>query len=237
MISIAVCDDDEACLKDIFDRLNSYIEKNNIDAYIKKFHSGSDLIDALNRERFDIVFLDIYMEVIDGIQTALKIRETDSTCKIIFLTSSESHAVLSYEVKVNDYLLKPVNDEKLYKTVKIAIESIERSTGKYLVVKTNNGLKKLFFKDILYVESNARVLSVYDARKDKINLYKKLNDFEKELNDLRFFRCHKSFLVNLDFVQEAKDSYFVMETGELISISKKFKDKKKIYIKYLMRNM
>ncbi len=237
LITIAICDDNEKALIDLEKRLNSYLKNINLEAHIRKFQTGTELIEYAMVKAIDIVFLDIYMGPIDGIETAHKIREIYSNCKIIFVTSSLSHAVLSYEVKANDYLVKPVSNEKLYNVLKVAIENIETLNAKFIVVKNNNGIYKLLYKDILYVESNARILTVYTTNKKIINYYSKLNDFEEALNDLRFFRCHKSFLINLDHVHEAKDTYFIMENSEKISISSKFKKNKKIYMDYLMNKL
>lgn len=237
MLNIAICDDSKEDVKKISDRLSIYINNNNIKACVKEFHSGLALIEAVKEKPFDIIFLDIYMPPIDGIQTATEIRKTDAKCKIIFLSSSQSHAVLSYDVKANHYLLKPIENDKLYTALKVAIDGIEKSNSEYLVIKSNNEFNKLFFKNIIYIESKARILMVYTEHNNLIKVYKKLSDFEEELNDARFFRSHKSYLVNLDFVEDAKDRYFVMTTGENIPISSKFRNNKKMYIDYLVSKL
>lgn len=232
-----MCDDNKEDRKVILEKLKDYVRNNNVEAKLFEYLTGEDLIEEINTKKnsFDIIFLDIYMDFLDGIETARIIRNTDLNCNIIFLTSSTFHAIESYDVKATHYLLKPINDEKLNKALQVAFENIQNARPKYLVIKTNNVINKLFYNDILYVESRARVLLVYTKENEILTIYKKLNEFEAELNDQRFLKCHKSFLVNLDFVREVKGYFFVLVNNHSIPISSSVKDTKKVYLDYLVR--
>lgn len=239
MLNIAICDDNILEREINFDKINSYIKNNDLKANILQFQNGEDLIEYINNNKtfFDIIFLDIYMNAMNGIQTAKLIRENDYSCNIIFLTSSNSHAIESYEVRATYYLIKPIDSEKLHKAFQVAIDCIDRSNSKYVIVNNKRGCCKLFYRDILYAESKARIILLHNKQSDVISIYSKLNDFEAKLNDERFLRCHKSFLVNLDYVLGIKDSSFVMENHVTIPISSNIKDVKKIYMNYLLNNL
>lgn len=237
MLNIAICDDNKDDINKLLYILNIYLNNNNIEACIKKFESGIILIDSIYQEKFDIIFLDIYMPAMDGMKVAEKIREIDLKCKIFFLTSSCDHALMSYNVNASHYLLKPIDESKLCSEFKIAIEEISKLDFEYLLVKNKDEITKLFYKNIVYVESKARILLIYRYNNTPLKLYRKMDDFNSEINNERFFQCHKSYLVNLDFVEKVKDNYFLMSTGEKIKISDKFKKHKNLYIEYLMNKL
>lgn len=239
MLKIAICDDNKIERQIVVDKVNLYIKNNAFKADVLEFIDGEDLIEAINIQKisFDIIFLDIYMDFMNGIETAKKIREVDDTCNIIFITSSTSHAIESYHVRATYYLLKPIEDEKLHTALQIAIDRCKNASSKYIIVKDGKKFCKLSYKDILYVESMARILFIYTKQNGIIKTYKKLKDFEVELNEKRFLPCHKSFLVNLDHVLEIIDASFLMENNKRVPISSSVKNIKKAYMDHLLNKL
>jgi len=239
MLNIAVCDDNEKDRRIICEKVSRYVKNNALKTSIMEFQDGEELVHYIQSKKafFEIIFLDIYMNLMDGMETAKKIRESDTQCNIIFLTTSISHAVESYDVHAAYYLLKPIDDQKLYNALQAVIEDIAKVSSQYVIVNSNKNYYKLFFSDILYVESRARVLLLHTKQNGVISIYSKLNDYEAELKDYRFLRCHKSFLINMDYVLELKDASFVMENDQIIPISNGVKDKKKIYMDHLLSKL
>jgi two-component system, LytTR family, response regulator LytT len=239
MLNIAICDDLKAERQIIIDKISHYIQKNVLEANILEFQDGEDLLEYIheNEMSFDIIFLDIYMNCMNGMETARKIREVDNTCNIIFITTSGAHAVISYEVRATYYLMKPLEDDKLYQALEICMNDIGKANSQYTMVKQKGQFYKLLYQDILYVESKARILLIHTMKNDVITIYRKLTDFEEELNDKRFIRCHKSYLVNLYYVLEIKDSSFLMENKNRVPISNCIKETKKIYMDYLLKKL
>jgi DNA-binding LytR/AlgR family response regulator len=217
MINIAICDD----TKEELEIISTYVSKNlkDLDIHYKLscFSEGQDLIDYINssREIYDIIFLDIYMKFSNGIDVARKIRDFDKGCKIIFITSSKDHAIDSYEVRAIHYILKPINEEKLGTAIKIAIESLNKE-NKQIVIKNKKGNYRISYKDILYAESKARVINIYLKSDEIISFYSKLEDFIQSLQDERFLKCHKSFVVNMDYISKIESNYIFM--GDKITI-------------------
>jgi len=220
MINIAICDD----IKEELELISSYVSKIinniNIEFKISTFNDGEEFIEHVSssKESYDIVFLDIYMKFSNGINTAKKIREFDKECKIIFITSSKEHAIESYEVRALYYILKPIEEDKLKDAIFIAIEDLNLN-DKNIVIKNKKGSYKIIYKDILYAESSARVVMIHLVSGQTISFYSKLKDFIELIQDDRFIRCHKSFVVNMHHVIKIEGNYIFMSGNLKIPIS------------------
>ena len=114
MLRIAVCDDSPQFLQTAADLVSAWAAQRNIPAEISTYQNGDELLEANSAKRFDIVFLDIIMPLLNGMDTARELRENDTVIRIIFLTSSPEFALDSYDVKAQGYLLKPVSSDKIY---------------------------------------------------------------------------------------------------------------------------
>jgi len=239
MINIAVCDDDTDDMKKISSYISISFNKLDIPFKISFFNEGHKLINHMNssKELYDIIFLDIYMKASNGIHIAREIRDFDKECKIIFITSSKEHAIDSYDVSAIYYILKPINEEKLNTSIKIAIESINKE-NKQILIKNKKGNYRIFYKDILYAESKARVVNIYDKYGEVISFYSKLEDFFQSLQDERFLKCHKSFVVNMDYTLKIEHNYIFMDNNIMIPISNSntlsIKEK---YFNYLLKEI
>ena len=237
MINIAICDD----IIEELDIISSYVSKNikdlDIPFKISSFSEGEDLLEhiKLSENNFDIIFLDIYMKFSNGIDIARRIRDFDKECKIIFITSSKDHAIDSYDVSALHYILKPINEEKLSNAIKIAIESLHKE-NKQVVIMNKKGNYRISYKDILYVESKARVVNIYLKSSEVISFYSKLEDFFQSLKDERFLRCHKSFFVNMDYILKIENNCAFMCNNVIIPItSSKIAVIKEKYFNYLLK--
>lgn len=239
MINIAICDDMEEELEII----SSYVSKNlkelNISFKISSFNEGQDLIDHMRsfNEVEDIVFLDIYMKFSNGIDIAKKIREFDKECKIIFITSSKDYAIDSYDVGALYYILKPIDEKKFSNAIKIAIDALNKE-NKQIVIKNRKGTYRISYKDILYAESKARIVNIYLKYGGVISFYSKLDDFIQDLKDERFLKCHKSFLVNMDYILKIENADIFIEENKTIPISTaNISAIKEKYYDYLLKEM
>ena len=237
MINIAICDDTIEELEII----SSYVSKNikdlDIPFKISSFSEGQDLLEHINssKQNFDIIFLDVYMKFSNGIDIAKRIRDFDKECKIIFITSSKEHAIDSYDVSALHYILKPINEEKLSTAIKIAIESLNKE-NKQVVIMNKKGNYRILYKDILYVESKARVVNIYLKSSEVISFYSKLEDFFQSLKDERFLMCHKSFFVNMDYILKIENNCAFMCNNLIIPItSSKIAVIKEKYFDYLLK--
>ena len=165
-MKIAVCDDDIAELNNICEILNNYFEEKKYDIYISKFGSSVELASIIQKEKFDIYILDIVMPVLSGMNLAIEIRSFDKASDIIFLTSSPEFAVESYCVKATDYILKPVDKNRLLNSINEIAEKRKYEQEKYVVIKSNIGVHKIMLYNIICVEAQKHHV-IYHLKNDE----------------------------------------------------------------------
>ncbi len=235
---IGICDDEPRVRDTLREPVADYGKRRDVPFNMFCFASGEELLSAIGKgQEFDLLFLDIYMDAINGISVAEKIREAGKKCAIVFATNSRDHAIESYGIRAIHYLLKPLTPEGVDQALDRAIES--RTERKETIVTVNNrqGIYKIPVSDIMYAESNLRVVSIYAREQGCIEYYDKLDNFERLCGDPRFFRCHKSFLVNLDYVQSIEETRFLLKTGAEIRISIRLSEAKSVFAAYKASNI
>ena len=212
---IAVCDDSSMDRELIASLLQMYFVNRPISNEMIQYESGTDLLhDFEDGMWFDIVFLDIYMNDLLGIDVAHKLRALGYHSQIIFLTATADFAVDSYEVEAVGYLLKPHSFEKLSQVMDRATR--EMTTNTYQI-KNHAKIIRVSYHEILYVESMNSKCVMHCCNEQSYVIYKRLTAIEHELNDKRFLRCHQSYLVNMDHIHQM-DSQFTLVTGDTVSI-------------------
>ncbi|MBR5512563.1 MAG: response regulator transcription factor [Ruminococcus sp.] len=230
-MKIAVCDDNQIDRDVIKDLLRKYMSEKHIPEVITEYENGMNLIyDIADGGCYDIVFLDIYMEEIHGMDIARKLRSTGYTGKIVFLTSTAEFAVDSYEVEAVGYLLKPHDYSKL---CSVLDRIIGKTSSEQFYFSFRNTIHSVPFNEIMYVESNNNICIIHRSDRKEFTVHKKLSEIEQQLNDSRFLRCHQSFLVNMNYIAEA-DKQFVLTTGDIVLIRQRSqKQIKKTYHEFV----
>lgn len=220
MLNIAICDDEEMCLADTKRMLESWSVVTSTPMKIHCFDNGDALIGKSVTIRFDIIFLDIIMPLLNGMDTAKEMRDRDKTAKIIFLTSSPEFALQSYSVKATDYCIKPITYERL-KEVMENCTALNHHEAENLTLKTIGGYQKIYLHDIEYIEAqNKRVLFFLNSGKT-IEVIQQLYTFEKRLSDsMGFFKCHRSYLVYIPNVDYFSNTEIKTKSGRKIPIAR-----------------
>ncbi len=209
---IAVCDD-VALERDI---LHDMLQELSPNAHIVGFSSGEELL--LSDMTFDLIFLDIFMGGLNGMETAKKLRERNCRAKIVFLTSSPDYAVESYEVLAFDYILKPIRPERLESVCKCVFK--EEKPIKRIVLRSADGVQEVSVDQLECIESSGHYLVFHLSDKRTIRIYGKLDDMEEKLSDPDFIRCHQSMLVNMHFIARMEDT-FLMKSGLVVPYRKR----------------
>lgn len=215
-LKIAICDDLKAEQLQLAAHIRTYCAEHGLDVGIRLFSSGEELLDAFQPGMFHILFLDIYMNEMDGIHAARNIRKTDQTCAIIFATTSEDHGLVSYEVQASDYLLKPICAEDVASAMDWCVEQIS-STYRMLDVVCETGTVCLPLRDIHYIEIQGHMAMLYTDDRTLVTR-RGLDELEKEIDHPDFLRCHRSFLVNMNHVQWLDKSAFRLDSGASVPI-------------------
>lgn len=237
MLKIAICDDEKVFRDNINKYVAAYLNEKEISYEIDTFSSGKEIIDlGIEIKQYNIIFLDINMDDVDGIVTAQKIREYSSEIYIVFVTAYINYSLEGYKVDAIRYLLK--NNTNLEASISECMDAIFHKMN--LVVKKkkfkfNEGEKEINIDNILYIESKLHKLQFY-IMEDKIkiyNLYGTLNELENELKDFHFIRIHQSYLTNLKYIRSVK-CYKVLlcNNQELLIPKARYKNVKDAFISY-----
>ena len=227
-LKIAVCDDNEDILKQTTEQIEKWSEELRIPIQIFSFSNGDELIKADFSNKLDIIFLDIIMPLLSGMETARELRLTDSAVKIIFLTSSPEFALESYDVKAEGYLLKPVSYEKIKKTLDDCCKELIKE-AENIVIRTDFGYLKIYYHDIEFIEAMNKKVAVHLSDGKIYETNEPLYYFEAALPlEKGFFKCHRSYLVYMPNVHLFNTTEITFKSGKSVPIargySKEFKE-------------
>jgi len=218
MLSIAVCDDEVIECCSMASKIKDILEAMKIPCIIRQFYNGRELLQAL--ESFDMVFLDIIMQDLDGMKTAQIFRERASDQILIFISSSREYVFEAYDVEAFQYLLKPVDGKKLKSVLQKAVLKTERRSQEFIIASRERQKKKLFLDDIYYFEIKGRMVDVHGPE-GIFTYYEQIGELEDKLRDKGFCRCHKSYLINLKYACGYNRQEVILENGEKIVIAKR----------------
>lgn len=231
-MDIAICDDNPIDREIISMMLRDFSMQKSMHLDITKYSSGLALLDDIQDGRcFSIIFMDIYMEDILGIEAAYRLRNNlHYEGDLVFLTATSKFAVDSYEVDASGYMIKPLNYEKFYAVMDKIVSSYKVQT---YPVRKHASIIHIPIDEILYIDSDNNKCTLHRKDGRLYTVYKKLDEIQEELPFSYFLRCHQSFLVNMDYIQRA-DKEFELITGDIVSIRQRdIKKIRSIYLSYI----
>ena len=218
-MQLAICEDDSAMLSRLKQAIEAWSEKQKSEIVIFSYQSAEAFLFAWPETSFDLVFLDIQMNQMSGIELAKHIRKTDKNMLIVFITSFMQYAIDGYDVNALHYLVKPLSVSKLLPILDKALTIIRSRQDIYMTVPEGKGIIKIMFGEILYFSVQAHIASIYtsDAVFKKRNTMGEL----KEILPTYFVRCHRSYIVNLFKVECVYGEHLLLTNGEKLPISRK----------------
>lgn len=223
MIHIAICDDSKQ-ERQILDALfKRYQELHATPLQIHIFQNGFSLLDAIDQgKRFDITILDILMPGENGIEIARNIRASGTDTEIIFLTSSPEYAVDSYEVKAQNYLLKPVTEEKFFASIdSILAELDEKDTASFIIYTTEKQYSRIRVSSLVYGEVTHRTITLHLSDQTMISAVMTFTEFQDILKAYPdFIYPHRSYAVNMNYIQYVTKSDIILTDGQKIPLSR-----------------
>lgn len=231
MIKIAVCDDEGVVLSELRNKIESYMDHTNFLCQIFEFLNAERLLKS--QESFDIVFLDIQMDGMTGMEAAKKLRQKGSESFFVFVTVLKEYVYDAFTVEASDYLLKPIENERFISTMNRILGYIGDREKNELLIQQESWCKSIRFADILYCEAINRKIFVH-TKQGVINYYFKIEELEKQLGSC-FFRCHRSYLVNLKYVCGYENGMAELENGENILVSRLRQQDFKKAVLYFMK--
>ena len=206
-LTIAICDDEDASRQE----LQALLKASGYTCTCICFENGEELLSSFTPSRYDIVFLDIYMGGMSGVDAAERIRRLDPDIPIAFTTTSPDHALDGYRHHVDRYLLKPYRDDE----IREALDYAAKRLGERADATVNVAGDTIPTARICYVEQRNHTLIIYLVDGEQVKHTGKLDDLERNLPSPPFYRCHKGFLVNLDYAKRVNRdlNVFEMEGG------------------------
>ncbi len=216
MIKIFLCDDEKV----VYDSVKEIILKNGkgeiSDYEITFFKSGEELLKY--ESDCDILLLDIEMPLMDGIETARRLRERKSSCVIIMLTSNVSRFKEAFRIGALRYVTKPIDEEELFEALH---EAENHLIGRRIFQIEEKGIAySIPESDIVYLMSDRNATYIY-AKHREFRSQVSLQDWKEQLDERVFYLCHRSYLVNMGYVNDFSEKEVSLETGEKIPVSRR----------------
>lgn len=217
MLHIAICDDENSFVSHLRELLGRYMRETGEDMKISAYRDGLELIEQYDTT-IDLIFLDIQMKVMNGLETAGRLRQMDENVGIIFLTTMAKYGLEGYKYQAVNYILKPIKYVRLKLELDQWKQHHRRIESPSIVVVNDSGKYKVVLKNLRYVETFNRNLLLHTEQENIIS-YKSMKEMERELKEGGFIRCHTSYLVNLLYVKGVKKLELELITGEILPIS------------------
>lgn len=218
-MKIAVCDDHENCIAQVRDLILEWADR-PADLVVHFFDNGDDLLQSHAANGYDLILLDVVMPLFSGMETARELRQTDRDVKLVFLTSSPEFAVEAFEVKASNYLLKPLCPERFFRCLSELTQEV-RSAGRSIAVREAGAVHRVGLNTIEYIEAQNKhtLLVLSDGR--TIRSTEPLYTLEDLLPpEYGFFKCNRSFLVNLFMIDTYSAKEIKTRSGARIPISR-----------------
>ncbi len=214
-LRVAICDDDPATRSDVQALLSEYAQLHAVNMAVSAYESAEALLAA--RDAFDVLFLDIYMDGMDGTEAAWRLSAEERE-RTVFLTTSESHAVEAFQLGAAHYLLKPVTLEDVSETLRRCIPGKEVPAD-VLVVRTTDGTVPIPMASIRTIEARDKVCAI-TATDGDWRAYASLGSLEGQLDGRCFLRVHRSYIVNMRRIKTLYHDRVVMDDGTAISVGR-----------------
>ena len=225
MFHIALCDDDARQMQLTYKLLDNYLALRGVTAKIWEFSNGQALLNAMYDETFDLYLLDIVMPEMDGIDLGAELRKSDESGVIIYLTTSPDFALQGYSVKAASYLLKPVQEDELFRALDDAFKAITNRREQSIMVKTADGVSRLLLDHILYVEQKERAPH-YHLKDGScvvgVTIQTSFQDTIRPLlADKRFYLCGASFVLNLHCIKSINKADVLFVGGQQTTVPRR----------------
>lgn len=196
MINIAIVDDDTISIKRLTQHIAMYGKDNNREFSVSSFINPIQFLNDYGAN-YDLIFMDIKMDMMDGISVCRKLRERDEAVCIVFITGFTQYALKGYEVSAFDYIVKPIDYGDFCLKMARILKFIDRSKKiEYITLKQKNGCMQVNTAEILYVEVRGHNLE-YHLGDTTVSVRGSLKKAAETLNPQNFARCSEYFIVNL----------------------------------------
>ena len=217
-------------------RLERQLSRRGVQAEILDYDSGEAFLAAEKERRFTAAFLDIYMNGMSGMDAAKELRKTDTDCLLIFTTTSTDHALEGFQVRALHYLVKPFSEAELSGLLDEMLAKLPRPEP-VLPVKVSGSDVRLRYRDILYAEHFAHIISIHTTAGKTLATRQSFKAFTEPLReDPRFFICGRGVIVNLEHAEDFESAAFRMTDGSRVYVSQELlKKARQAFMEFLLQ--
>lgn len=234
-MTICYCEDESAQAKAFAIKIDQWAKNKNIEVHADLFESAEEYLFKAEQNYYDVIFLDISMRGQNGMELARQIREKEKDVILVFVTSDASYVFDGYEVGAYRYLMKPVDEKKLWEILDYARTQKEVEEENYILVKKDSQSVRVNLKDIIYIEAQKHYVNLCMENKESINIKTAFTELLQETQEKSdtIFLTHRSYAVNIEKVVRIGRTECVLSDSSVIPVSRSFyKEVNEAFIKY-----
>ncbi len=217
MISVAIVEDDSGQREHLQRLLERYAKEKELELSVSPFPDGVDILEHYDSQ-YAVIFMDIQLSVMNGLETAEKIRQKDEYVDLVFVTSYAQYAIDGYRVTASDFLVKPATYASVSRIMNKLMRKYEREKDDFLVLNNSRKLQRIRLKGVQYIESEGHYVKIHSDTGESMFLAS-MKEIETQLEGRPFFRCSIGVIVNLARI-EAIEQYQVQVGGAWLPISR-----------------
>ena len=219
LMNLAIVEDEETARNQLKECIRRFFDERKLAYSIKEYVSGDGFLKEFSVGMFDMIFMDIEMPGMNGMDSSIRLREIDKDVTLVFVTNLSQYAIKGYEVDASDYILKPLKYDSFYLKMQRIYKRCLPKPKKVLPISSNGEKIILSLDGLLYVSSDDHLLT-YHTENGNYDCFGSMKAVEKTLEGGSFFRCDSSYIVNLGKISKIVKNSILLANGDEISISR-----------------
>lgn len=231
MLNIAVCDDESVEIEYLTSLIQQWSAMTDTAVRVISFSSAEAFLFKYEEDKsFDVLLLDIQMKAMDGVELAEKIRKTNDSIQIVFITGFTDFFSRGYDVSALHYLIKPVKKEKFFEVLSKAYDNCNKKEA-YILVNVDNENLRINLKDLFYIEAFGHSSTLY-CKNNEYTVKMSVSEIKDSLDE-SFLYCHRSYIVNLKHILKLSKTDLFLDNGKTVPVSRRmYNDVNMRFIKY-----
>lgn len=223
MIRILICDDESSAVMEYEDRIRNLGAKHGVELSIKSFSNAEQLFFYMEDAGtiVDLIYMDIKMPGMDGINAAAKLRESGYNGEIIFLTKQSEKAIQGYDVQAFHYIVKKSTDADEFERIFLNVaDQVQNKSAEYITFQGVGESRNVAIRDISYFSVYKRIITVHYG-KESFEFYSTMEKVEATMMEYGFLRVQRSYLVNIDYIRDFNAENITLMDGTVITLSRR----------------